>query len=122
MFRFTIRDVLWLTVVVGLSLSLSTGYLAYRRQLAAWEEERFEWLHCVADASSQLAKASGEAVVIKAPRDKCVLTVHETGKMTLSPGSAWRFRDARIAYHAVQKLKLSGVRHVESAPAAEPNP
>jgi hypothetical protein len=93
--RFTIRDVLWLTVVVGLSVALATGYLAYRRRLAAWEEERLGWALCVWQLGPDRAKASGEELVIKAPGDWCVLTFDPSGKRTLSPGPAWRFGDKR---------------------------
>ena len=40
MFRFTIRDVLWLTVVVALALGLGLGWWRERSQLAAESEAR----------------------------------------------------------------------------------
>ena len=39
MFRFTIRDVLWLTLLVATSLGMS---LAWRKDHAAWQRDRIE--------------------------------------------------------------------------------
>jgi hypothetical protein len=40
MFRFTIRDLLWLMVVVGMGVGWCVEHSAFRRQSARWEAER----------------------------------------------------------------------------------
>ena len=41
MFRFTIRDVLWATVVVGLCLALRSAHIAYRAEKSEFESLKF---------------------------------------------------------------------------------
>ena len=67
MFRFTIRDVLWLTVVVGLGLGWASERAADSRRSAAWEQERLEWLNSAGKVASKLAKEKGEVIYVETP-------------------------------------------------------
>ena len=60
MFRFTIRDLLWLTVVVALAAGwLVDQYRSYRREL--------KWDECVSSLGRRLAGHENQQVVVDTP-------------------------------------------------------
>lgn len=68
MFRFTIRDVLWLTVVVGLLISLWTQHRAvtlWRSQSQQWESRAESAANALNAADRQNAWHKGTVVVVE---------------------------------------------------------
>jgi hypothetical protein len=66
MFRFTIRDVLWLTVVAGLLISLAISNIGRIRATEECEREKTHLEQCLVDAARNWAKEKGETVAIDA--------------------------------------------------------
>ena len=73
MFRFTIRDALWLMVVVG----LACGWWMDRTALDRWHRLRFGKL--VRDAERSLMTVSGEKIIIDERGQHPGIVVPQTG-------------------------------------------
>ena len=63
MFRFSIRDVLWLTVAVAVGLALSVGWWRERNELLADQAEMRQWINVVKNKVIWAEEAKPESPV-----------------------------------------------------------
>jgi hypothetical protein len=95
MFRFTIRDVLWLTVVVGLALGWCLQYLQLKEQIKERRAQLDHYEFKISMANTLFAKLANRFKEVSPDE----ITIHQNGAvsvMTKSGTGLWLHLDDAV--------------------------